>query len=443
MIVIILLVAFADQQRSVMDASLELSGAPYPLPPQATRRPYPWPGGTPTALPNVQRPATATPRSAVSAAYPLPGPGGNPTPVSYPARAYFPLVFGKPPYKGTAEISRSVSDLGFTKAVTMGVQWGYSWNHVYATSSGVYTLPYQIVHDVRSNANPFATSPMTWAVWVDYEGATCPNWRDTSAQPALRNCVASVAAAHPGSYWMIWNEPDWCTTPPDDPYDSDCISPLQAVRYFNEISGTIRGADLSARMIVGNVFNQYQTNPQSSCGYQGNRFGCGVYWLTQFISAYITMTNGIDPRPAIAGYGFHAYGTTDLSGLGGSDCGDTYASTADDCIVQHITTTITTALNWVSANDLGKEVWITELNWESGKSSAETWEIQTRRMQKICEQLPSMPINRYAWFYGGYPWDTSATWIITDSLYSATPLSQSAIYTGALSPAGNQFVNCP
>ena len=235
---------------------------------------------------------------------------------------------------------------------------------------------------------------------------------------------------------MVWNEPDLC---PNNT-NSDCIAPVTATLYFKTISDTILSADPTARMIVGNVGVEYPQYPITGCGSpQIGKIGCGVYWLTQFISAYTT-TYGIDPRPAIAGYGIHAYSIGDKTGLGLSPCGDEYSNTSNTnaCLLSHFTATVQAGTNWVAANDPGKELWLTEVNWEAADHPFDTWSLQTTRMQQICSELSSDvaagAVQRYSWFYGSYA-SLSEPLLITVSLYAVDQ-------SGALSPAGQQFISC-
>ena len=226
---------------------------------------------------------------------------------------------------------------------------------------------------------------------------------------------------------MIWNEPDLYGG------DSDAITTTLAAQYFKTISDTILGADPTARLIVGNVSSEYVPGPNLPPYH-------GIYWLTNFLNAYTT-TYGIDPRPAIAGYGVHAYSNAGGRGLGLSDCGDLLITSADDCLLQHFTTTVLTAVNWLSVTDPSKEVWVTEANWQSGNINGDTWITQTSRMQQICAQLPLLGINRYGWWNGDYPYTTTKPGLITPSLYLADISTNTVVYTGTLSPAGTAFIN--
>jgi hypothetical protein len=328
----------------------------------------------------------------------------------------------------------------------MGVQWGYEWNHVYTQTHDVYssTFPYQVVNNVRSTVrpqNPESSRYITWTIGID---GGCPGARwldDTPAgQAALQACVADIAASHKGLYWMIWNEPDL------EGGGSDTFSPALGARYFRQISDTILSADPTAKLIVGNVSSEYRGST-SGCGTVVDPSGCGVNWLTQFISSYLTMTNGVDPRPAISGYGIHAYSDAAVAGLGLSPCLNILDSRANECLLSHFTATIKAGTDWVYTHDHGKEVWVTEVNWESGDQPGDTWLTQTVRMQQICAELAAdlanKSIQRYSWFYGSYPYSIAAPGFITVSLYSADLSGSNVIYTGTLSPAGHTFIGCP
>ena len=94
----------------------------------------------------------------------------------------------------------------------LGVSWSYTW----------YIAP--------NNFNTvYEHVPMIWG--KDYDPET----------------VTTVARAHPGSYWLIWNEPDY--------WQQANISPLQAAQIYRTLRPLIKAADPTAKLIVGGVFN--------------------------------------------------------------------------------------------------------------------------------------------------------------------------------------------
>ena len=162
-------------------------------------------------------------------------------------------------------------------------------------------------------------------------------------------------------------------------------------------------------------------------------------WLNTFVSTY-NISYTVSPTRAIAGYGFHAYGTSQWNNqLCSTDKSQTYKVEYDPCLMNHFTNTVMAGINWVNSNDPGKEVWMTELNWRTPEvvrtfTYIETdWDIEVRRMGKMCSALGLLPISRYAWFHGVSP---SFPNIITSSLFLASPV-------GAVSPAGSSFASCP
>jgi len=277
--------------------------------------------------------ATATPTRL--AAYPMPGATSTPAPKSTKPgpgplipetgtltyTTFLPIIARPVGPKGTAGIyfyfGSTTSTIAYSNELAMGVQWGYQWNFVFTTTykpfpgsnQTVYELPYQVVNQIRSKPD------RVWDVFI--EG--CPgnpdpySGNDTyrnsqSVQAARRACVADVAHTRPGMYWLIWNEPDDA--------GQDYLTPTLAVQYFTEISNTILTADPSARLVFGNVGSRYfGENPPPP--YNGNGICatyCGVNWLSAFITAFMTLTNGATPYNAISGYGFHAYGHNEAPG---------------------------------------------------------------------------------------------------------------------------------
>jgi hypothetical protein len=353
---VIILITLGNQ-RAHVPATMPLAAYPLPGTPVArvTREPYPLPG-KPTELPNRR---TSTASAVQSAAYPLPGSG---TPTALSPRGFLPLVFGRPPYKGTAGFITSRANLGFTNEITMGVTWGYNWSRVFTPTDEAYSLPYQAVNSVRSWYIPTIPNPtyITWRVYFG-DSTTCPGaLADPDAntspitQTKLRQCVSNVAKARPGMYWLVWNEPEW--------FGQDNISPTLGARYFKEISDTILGADPTARLIVGNVGSEYPPSPATSCGYGQ---GCGSYWLTDFVSQYQSLY-GVTPYNKIAGYGFHAYAASNVEGLGLINCSSPITDVSQDgCLLNHWIAIVNTGINWVANHDPGKEVWITEMNWRT------------------------------------------------------------------------------
>ncbi len=431
------LVGWAEQQVRFIGGRV----ANAPAVATATLSAYPLPG-QPSGPSSAK--STATPTRL--AAYPLPG-SVTPTPTASKAgppplavststltnTLFLPIVAKPVGPKGTAGIyfyfGNFTSTIVYSNELAMGVNWGYQWNYVFTTTyrpfpssnQTVYDLPYQVVNQIRSK------SSRVWDVFLEgcpgnpdpYSGDELYN-NSPSVQAARRACVADVAHSRPGMYWLIWNEPDLSYSS-----DNDGLSPGLAATYFKEISDTIRSADPTARLIVGNVGSDLPEpqNPQDPHG--GG-------WLSAFVTSY-TLQYGASPTDSIAGYGFHAYS----SGLYGSLCApqdQMYQSQFDPCLLYHFTSTVLAGANWVNANDIGKELWITELNWRTSVIPNDTWDIQTRRMSDMCNELRKLPVTRYGWFLGVSSNDPALT---TESLFLSSPI-------GALSPAGDNFgLSCP
>jgi hypothetical protein len=337
---------------------------------------------------------------------------------------WLPLILNHCYFKGTASINSAAAEgsLWYTNLLTMGVCAGYEWNHVYTPTHPAYSRPWEVINDVRSTLS--GTTPVTWDIGINYN---CPGagWRDrtTAGQVALRACVDTVARTRAGLYWLIWNEPD------DGGQDN--FSPAQGAQFFREISDTILSADPTARLVVGNVLNAYRgTDPEHGCPDPLNAawYGCGVHWLTQFISAAQAL--GYDPTPVVAGFGFHAYSIVGYQPPSGCDLRFKEFTCHDEPLLANFTNSVITAINWVAVHAPGKEIWLTEINWHPFDDT--NWDVQTRRMTQICSVVSSLPIQRYFWYYGGTPYTTT---VITSSLFAESPPAQE----GALSPAGQQF----
>ena len=300
--------------------------------------------------------------------------------------------------------------------------WEYEWNHVYTPTYSAYSTPWQVVNNVRSKITG------TWDIIVDDD---CPlpvgNHFDPPVQNALQACVGNIAAARPGMYWMLWNEPDQQHVP-----DSDNISPSLAISYFVVISNTILKRDPTARLIVGNVAAAYATSPADKCAWSG---GCGVFWLSRFITEGHTI--GITVTDFIAGYGFHAYPATNDLGIGGTDSckpNDIFSTATDACLLTNFTLTVKTAKDWVNQYDPGKELWLSEYNWTAFVEGSDTAALQVGRMGQMCDQLRNnWPVTRSAWLYLPHTVATPYSKGVQDLWHPDT---------GAISDSGVRYRTC-
>jgi len=65
--------------------------------------------------------------------------------------------------------------------------------------------------------------------------------------PPSETDIVDYATVHPGTLWLIGNEPDcpW--------HDADGVTPRQYAEMYHELYGIIKGADPSARVAVGGI----------------------------------------------------------------------------------------------------------------------------------------------------------------------------------------------
>jgi hypothetical protein len=260
------------------------------------------PTATPTATATV-RPPTATVPAQPATATPTPTRTLTRTPTSTP---------GGPP-----EIARTSpkKGVGGGENPEMLREIGVSWAYIWYIAANNFNSVYQHV-------------PMIWG--KDYDAAT----------------VTQVARSHPGSYWLIWNEPDY--------WQQANISPEQAAQLYRTLRPLIKSADPTAKLIVGGVFN------------------LNVGWLTSFRSEYYRLYN---EWPQVEGWHVHHYvGRTD------------YNTTAWRTALQAVR-------DWMPANGGVVELWLTEFGCLNSDAVAE---------QIMAEQVPWLEaqswITRYAWY---------------------------------------------
>jgi len=90
--------------------------------------------------------------------------------------------------------------------------------------------------------------------------------------------ITLVARSHPGSYWLVWNEPDNAT-------QSD-LTPAAAAQHYRALRPLIKAADPTAKLIVGGVMD------------------LNVSWLQGFVDSYRTQY-GVNP--VVEGWHVHFY----------------------------------------------------------------------------------------------------------------------------------------
>ncbi len=203
----------------------------------------------------------------------------------------------------------------------LGVSWAYSWYPARAHFNSVYEHV-----------------PM-----VSVAGSAGDS---TYTQAELTN-FAGIARDFPGSYWLIWNEPDYY-------YQANIKAPV-AAKIYKPLRDAIKAADSTAKFIVGGIYYIDTT------------------WLNTFRSEY---KNLYGVYPPLNGYHIHNYmGRTDY--------------TTDSWRYK-----ITFIHNWMNGNGEGsKELWLTEfpcLNCYDNLSTI------------MAEQVPWLEqqtwLTRYAWY---------------------------------------------
>jgi len=181
-------------------------------------------------------------------------------------------------------------------------------------------------------------SPMVWGKGTGANGS----YTATDLAP-----IKSFAAQYPGSYWLIWNEPD---------LDSQSnIRAVSAAALYKPLRDSILQSDPSAKFIVGNV------------AYMDSA------WIDAFRTEYKRINGSF---PEVNGWGMHHY------------AGGDYNSTNWRNTMQNIR-------NWlVNIGQGSKEFWLTEFG--SLQSNATGLQIMKDQLEWIESQTW---ITRYAWYW--------------------------------------------
>ena len=193
----------------------------------------------------------------------------------------------------------------------VGVSWSYAWYYGVNNWNGVYEHV-----------------PMIFG--ATYEAST----------------LITVARAHPGSYWLLWNEPDY--------WQQGNISPLQAAQIYRTLRPVIIGADPTAKLIVGGVYN------------------LNLAWIASFRSEYLRLYG---EYPVVEGWHVHLYvGRTEYN-------------------IATWRSKMQAVRDWMPANGGMVELWLTEFGCLDSDTVAQ---------QIMEDQVPWMEaqpwITRYAWF---------------------------------------------
>lgn len=212
----------------------------------------------------------------------------------------------------------------------LGASWGYSW--------GLKSFLFD-------NLSNYTYVPMVWGV-VDSNNTVEIN---------------QIAAAHPGIFWLIWNEPDRS--------DQANISAEQAAQLYCNVRKKIKMADPAAKLIVGGVAN------------------LNISWLQTFRETYKSQVvcTGLGETgnvfPTVEGWHVHYY-------IG---IHETYNSA-------NWRSALTGFKNWMTSNGGIKDTWLTEFG------CLDCWTpVGTALMKQLMlDQVPWLEsqtwIKRYAWF---------------------------------------------
>jgi hypothetical protein len=179
--------------------------------------------------------------------------------------------------------------------------------------------------------------PMIWSDRLDWYGGEAG--------------IAAQAAANPGRYWLIWNEPDLS--------EQANITPQRAAELYRSLEQIILGADPTAKLIVGGI---------SQMGWPE--------WPQQFLDTYKSLY-GTAPR--LAGWHIHFYPIAT-------------ADSDPQVLAERTRNYVMSARAWVDSHG-GGELWLTEFNVHTTDGAAQAY------MSEIVPWLEGYSgINRYAWF---------------------------------------------
>jgi hypothetical protein len=225
---------------------------------------------------------------------------------------------------------------------SLGITWWYDWGWGIGATGGnsnslVYTPGVEYV-------------PM---VWKSLPGEGSVEW----------NNFKKFAQNRPGSWWLIFNEPNIS--------DQANLTPQDAAALYKQIRNTIKSWDPTAKLIVGGV------------SIMGN-LGEGRDWFEKFFRDYFDLgeDDPIPPTEVIRehfdGWHFHAYADTWL-------LGPPYSRSSWIAKVEGI-------IDWVKENN-GGEIWVTEWGvlWEG-------LDISSVMSETLSYLENNNDITRYAWF---------------------------------------------
>lgn len=249
-------------------------------------------------------------------------------------------------------------------ASAIKVSWFYNWQHYSETSfkQGVQFIP---MARVGRSASANCGGPWKYPDFSQY-------------QDLIRN----TARNHPGSYWLIGNEPEIG--------DQDNIQPECAYARYKAAMDFIRSQDTNAKFIIGG----FHLNPTRTA-------------IGDYAPALLPLKN----EPGFKGWHVHIY-------LDSRE--DVAISTAKFNLI------LNGVLELMRAGNAQGELWITEFlecYW-GGRSDLNPANINSL-MQTIVPALESNPkVTRYAWFLHSDPAGRSWPFTLVDSHGQLKPLGE-------------------
>ncbi len=250
-----------------------------------------------------------------------------------------------------------------------GASWYYDWGWVNSLYLNPEAVGNRLVVDSSLCSYKAEYVPMIWGAGINVANSQ------------------AYARAHPGSYWLIWNEPNWA--------DQANLTPSQAAELYDSVRNTIKSADLSARLIVGGVALRRDDRNAARPAEMG-----GIPWLDGFISAYKASHNGV--KPEFNGIHFHYYADCCFQQrrsceVWGWPC-KMKSATSLDTMQKDLDARLKEVISWMDLNYPGKEIWFTELG-VLADPSINTVDFMGMAVGRL---EGNIKVTRYAWFSTWY-----------------------------------------
>ncbi|MCX5906274.1 MAG: glycosyl hydrolase, partial [Deltaproteobacteria bacterium] len=197
----------------------------------------------------------------------------------------------------------------------LGITWGYNWN---------------LSGEDYFRQNNYEHVPMVHA----------------SDVPDYLQYIKSLAQAFPGRYWLVFNEPDY--------HAQENLTPAAAAVAYQELRKAIKGADSTAKLIVGGVL---WPDPR---------------WMTNFREEYKTRYGAY---PVVEGWHVHHYVEPDRYNINEWRRVPLFWK------------------DWMMSNGGMVELWLTEFGCLVSDS------VNQKIMEDQIAWLESLPwLTRYGWF---------------------------------------------